>query len=452
MDRGEVRRVTVAVRNLARARELYSGMLGMLSVGQWSFDAEAIERDPDAARLARSLGLMEPAPIAAVDLQQPGTAVGAVRLVRVGEGGGERINEGASTYDHGYVKNLDFFTDDVRGQYARFVEAGFEFLAPPLDYAVPWGRGAVATEAHLPTEDGVKISLAKMAGVPRMAMGRSGCLSPFTEVAAATQIVKDFDRSQSFYCDVLDLIPAAPTVIEGELIEALRLPRGTRLRMSFLSGRDAAGGRVGIVSYEGQGVEGAQDLRARVRAPYRGVLGLTFEVADVEHVTRRALALGASLRCAPGEQHLQGVASIGSTVVSPDGIPLHFETATVARTTLETSSSFEAAPAVFTSACALADLKPGSLREHRPGDGSARVALANVAGEVFAFEDRCPHLGAPLSRGEMRGRTLVCPWHGWMIDVPTGQVVGGRGASVRPCSARVKGGVVEVATLRKIES
>jgi nitrite reductase/ring-hydroxylating ferredoxin subunit len=75
------------------------------------------------------------------------------------------------------------------------------------------------------------------------------------------------------------------------------------------------------------------------------------------------------------------------------------------------------------------------------------VALANVAGEVFAFEDRCPHLGAPLSRGEMRGRSLVCPWHGWTIDVPTGDVTGGRGAAVRRCRARVRDGQVEVATL-----
>ncbi len=450
MDRGEVRRVTVAVKSLTNSRRLYAGLLGMREVGEWKVDAEAIQRDPQASRVARSLGLGEPATIVVVDLEQPGTAVGAVRLVRVGEGSGERINEGARAYDHGYVKNLDFFTDDVRGQYLRFVEAGFEFLAPPVDYAVPWGQGAIATEAHMPTEDGVKVSLAKMAGVPRIAMGRSGRETPFTEVAAATQIVKNFDRSESFYCDVLDLIPAAPTMIEGDLIEALHLPEGTRLRMSFLSGRNAAGGRVGLVSYEGRGVADAQDLKSRVCAPHRGILGLTFEVEDVESVTRRALALGATLRCPPGDQRLGGVASFGSVVVSPDGIPLHFEAAASDPATLGGSSEVKAA--VFTSACSLDDLKPGSIRESRPKDGSPRVAVANVGGEVFAFEDRCPHLGAPLSRGQMRGRTLVCPWHGWMIDVPTGQVVGGRGAAVRTCPVRVRGREVEVAVLKKGEA
>ena len=422
-------------------------MLGMREVGAWRVEAASVAGDAQAARLASSLGLAEPEAIDAVDLEQPGAAVGAVRLVRIGDGRAERINEGARTYDHGYVKNLDFFTDDVRGQYARFVEAGFEFLAPPVDYAVPWGQGAVATEAHMPTEDGVKVSLAKMAGVPRIAMGRSARETPFTEVAAATQIAKDFDRSESFYCDVLDLVPAAPTVIEGDLIEALRLPKGTRLRMSFLSGREAAGGRVGIVSYEGPGVADARDLRARVRAPHRGILGLTFEVFDVEYVTRKALALGARQRCAPSSQTIFGSTTFGSTVVSPDGIPLHLETAHAASDTARAGLVPQGGE--FTGVCGVDELAPGSVREHRPQDGSPRLAVINVGGEVFAFEDRCPHLGAPLSRGELRGRTLVCPWHGWMIDVPTGQVKGGRGAAVRACPTRIRDGRIEVAAFSR---
>lgn len=447
MDRGEVRRVTVGVSDLAPALSLYAGLLGMRETGAFRFDAEAVAKDAGAARLALGLGLAGPAALEVVDLEQPGTSVGAVRLVRVGDGSAARINEGARAWDHGYVKNLDFFTDDVRAEYLRFVEAGFKFLAPPVEYAVPWGGGAVATEAHLPTEDGVKIAIAKMAGVPRIAMGRSGRETSFTEVAAATQIVKDFDRSESFYCDVLDLVPAAPTVIDGELIAVLRLPAGTRLRMSFLSGRQAAGGRVGLVSYEGPGVEDARDLKDRVRAPHRGVLGLTFEVEDVEQVTRRALGLGATLRCAPSSPALaDSTCAFDSTVVSPDGIPLHFEAASAPAGPAASEGRAQSPPA-FTVACSVKELPPGSIREHRPADGSPRVALANVAGQVFAFEDRCPHLGAPLSRGEMRGRTLVCPWHAWMIDVPTGEVRGGRGAAVRPCPARVRDGQVEVAAL-----
>jgi nitrite reductase/ring-hydroxylating ferredoxin subunit len=448
MNRGEVLRVTVSVRDLTRARRLYSDLLGMREVGEWSVDASSLASEPRRAWLAGHLGLAEPLPLTVLDLEQPGTKVGAVRLVRVGDGSGERINEGAAAYDHGYVKNLDFFTDDVKSQYERFVRAGYEFLGPPVEYAVPWGQGALATEAHLPTEDGVKVALARMAGVPRIAMGSSGRDTPFTEVAAATQVVKDFDRSEAFYCDVLDLVPAAPTVIEGELIAALRLPEGTKLRMAFLSGRDAAGGRVGLVSYEGPGVVDASDLKGRVRAPNRGVLGLTFEVEDVEYTVRRAVSLGAVVRSAPSEQPLPGSCSFGATVVGPDGIPLHFETGAALMKAVAKAAATEEGP--FALACQLDELPQGALREHRPKDGAPRLALANVEGEVFAFEDRCPHLGGPLSRGALQGRTLVCPWHAWMIDVPTGQVQGGRGAAVRPCPSRVRDGRIEVRTLARL--
>ncbi|MEO8501301.1 MAG: hypothetical protein ABI565_10330, partial [Vicinamibacteria bacterium] len=103
MDRGEVRRVTVAVKDLARARALYSGMLGMREVRAFRLTAEAVAEDAEARRFASSLGLPEPAVIEALDLEQPGTRVGAVRLLRIGEGAAERINEGARAYDHGYV-------------------------------------------------------------------------------------------------------------------------------------------------------------------------------------------------------------------------------------------------------------------------------------------------------------------------------------------------------------
>ncbi len=442
MDLGEIRRVTVSVRDLERSRSLYSGLLGMKVIREWSLPAEESVTSP----VGRSLGLSEGAGIAGIDLEQSGTSVGAVRLIRVGDGSAERINEGARGYDHGHVKNLDFFTDDVGRQYARFVERGFQFLAPPIDYAVPWGEGAIATEAHLPTDDGVKVAIAKMAGVPRIAMGRSDREASFTEVAAATQIVKDFDRSEAFYCEVLDLVPAAPTVIDGALIDALGLPGGTRLRMSFISGRDAAGGRVGLVAYEGAGVEDARDLRHRMRAPYRGVVALTFEVGDVERTTRRALALGATPRLMPVEQRWGDSVTFGAAVVSPDGIPLFFEARRDEdRRPAEAGVGGDGA---YAPVCRASELPPGSIRAHRPTDGSKRLALVNVAGQVFGFEDRCPHLGGPLSRGELRGRMLVCPWHGWMIDVPTGQVKGGRGAAVRPCRVRVREGTIEAARIQ----
>ena len=45
--------------------------------------------------------------------------------------------------------------------------------------------------------------------------------------------------------------------------------------------------------------------------------------------------------------------------------------------------------------------------------GRKLVLWRNAEGVVSALPDRCPHREAELSRGEVRGDCLVCPYHGW---------------------------------------
>lgn len=62
------------------------------------------------------------------------------------------------------------------------------------------------------------------------------------------------------------------------------------------------------------------------------------------------------------------------------------------------------------------------------GDGQAKVvevegrtlAVFNVAGTYYAIDNVCPHRGGPLGEGDVEGKTVVCPWHGWRWDVTTG--------------------------------
>lgn len=69
--------------------------------------------------------------------------------------------------------------------------------------------------------------------------------------------------------------------------------------------------------------------------------------------------------------------------------------------------------------CALSELPPGSVTAAEI-DGR-RVCVANVHGEVFAVQDKCPHLFAPLSVGELKGAHIVCPWHDSEFDMRTGR-------------------------------
>lgn len=57
-------------------------------------------------------------------------------------------------------------------------------------------------------------------------------------------------------------------------------------------------------------------------------------------------------------------------------------------------------------------------------DGTV-VALARVDGTVFAVQDACTHAQCSLSEGEVEGRTVVCPCHSGVFDLPTGAVVSG---------------------------
>ncbi|MFB2919854.1 MULTISPECIES: Rieske 2Fe-2S domain-containing protein [Aerosakkonema] len=58
---------------------------------------------------------------------------------------------------------------------------------------------------------------------------------------------------------------------------------------------------------------------------------------------------------------------------------------------------------------------------------------------VQAWQDRCPHRGAPLSLGKVGDRTLACVYHGWEYD-PTGKcvLIPPHPALEPPAGARIK--------------
>jgi nitrite reductase/ring-hydroxylating ferredoxin subunit len=68
-------------------------------------------------------------------------------------------------------------------------------------------------------------------------------------------------------------------------------------------------------------------------------------------------------------------------------------------------------------------LEPGQLLALEAGD--IKIAVVNVDGEFFAFEDVCTHEQCPLSEGELDGDVVICDCHGGMFDVRTGEAIGG---------------------------
>jgi nitrite reductase/ring-hydroxylating ferredoxin subunit len=68
-----------------------------------------------------------------------------------------------------------------------------------------------------------------------------------------------------------------------------------------------------------------------------------------------------------------------------------------------------------------ADLAPGSMRRVTRGD--LDVLIAHTSEGIVATNDRCPHMSAPLSIGELDECVVACPLHEGRFDLRTGNPV-----------------------------
>ena len=59
------------------------------------------------------------------------------------------------------------------------------------------------------------------------------------------------------------------------------------------------------------------------------------------------------------------------------------------------------------------------------------VLLINVAGQVRAYTNLCPHQDGPLADGDFDGQTLTCLRHLWEFDADTG-------CGINPANAQLK--------------
>ncbi len=72
------------------------------------------------------------------------------------------------------------------------------------------------------------------------------------------------------------------------------------------------------------------------------------------------------------------------------------------------------------------------------------IALFRVGSEVYALENECPHRGAALAFGDVRGETVFCPLHAWPFLLRDGGCPEFPEVSVRTFPVHVEGGAVEV--------
>lgn len=70
---------------------------------------------------------------------------------------------------------------------------------------------------------------------------------------------------------------------------------------------------------------------------------------------------------------------------------------------------------------------------------------------IFAIDDRCPHLGGPLSQGIVHDQRVTCPLHNLVIDLASGEGQGPEGGCVRTYPIDIQGDriLLDISTLKQ---
>lgn len=84
--------------------------------------------------------------------------------------------------------------------------------------------------------------------------------------------------------------------------------------------------------------------------------------------------------------------------------------------------------------------------------GNFLVCLVKTEKGIFAVDDKCPHQGASLSKGNcnLQNNSIVCPWHKYAFSLENGRYLGANGDAVKtfPVEIRDNGLFVGVETTK----
>lgn len=92
--------------------------------------------------------------------------------------------------------------------------------------------------------------------------------------------------------------------------------------------------------------------------------------------------------------------------------------------------------------CAASELSDEGMHTSRVGEW--QVLVVRSAGELFAFNDCCPHQAARLSGGRIRRGSLMCPLHGARFEIASGRCVGAAYAPLLRMPVRERDDMIEV--------
>jgi nitrite reductase/ring-hydroxylating ferredoxin subunit len=83
-------------------------------------------------------------------------------------------------------------------------------------------------------------------------------------------------------------------------------------------------------------------------------------------------------------------------------------------------------PREFVYACSVSELPKDCERGKVIVLEDREVAIFNIEGVIHAISNICPHEMSPVIAAgalDCAARTITCPLHNWIFDIPTGKVI-----------------------------
>jgi 3-phenylpropionate/trans-cinnamate dioxygenase ferredoxin subunit len=96
----------------------------------------------------------------------------------------------------------------------------------------------------------------------------------------------------------------------------------------------------------------------------------------------------------------------------------------------------------WTVAASEKDVKEGKMKPVEVGD--SRILLIRVDREMFAIDNRCPHMSCPLQGGTQVDHSIKCPCHSWTFDLRSGAYVASNKIRVNVYETQLKDGNMSV--------
>ena len=98
----------------------------------------------------------------------------------------------------------------------------------------------------------------------------------------------------------------------------------------------------------------------------------------------------------------------------------------------------------FHNVCEVSDIPDGEAQTFVVDDTT--IGILHIDGEFYAVNDRCPHAGASLARGDIEGDVVCCRIHHWRFSIRDGAYLDEAkpDLNARSYSVRVVGNQVQV--------